>query len=302
MGMLFICLLRSAMIQIGHSFSFIWIGRIWLSVSFTNILSMRGCSLMLITRDKKSPNYGNISYDPIERGHRIGFAAVWDWIWIGVLAPIWSKCGAKPKLHKSCAFSVTHRLRVVCNWAGIFENQFFIKSNKSVIFECTCGHARWTQRQVASLHICQSKSITCMWLPHCGNRLWAQNLRVLSSVQSCHNSLVCLDTLWDICLLVLHHCVVTGLYSSSALRFCAQSLIFPTTWYTRYTTLVSSERVNCILGFGRKNLRVLYNPVPTQHSHKLRSFTWTSPAMLVKLESRFHLFNPPGEWMRTNIQ
>ncbi len=31
------------------------------------------------------------------------------------------------------------------------------------------------------------------------SRLWAQNLRVLSTVQSCHNSLVRLDTLWDIC-------------------------------------------------------------------------------------------------------
>ncbi len=42
------------------------------------------------------------------------------------------------------------------------------------------------------------------------NRLWAQNLRVLSTAQSCHNSLVRLDTLWDICPLVLHHFVVTG--------------------------------------------------------------------------------------------
>ncbi len=58
----------------------------------------------------------------------------------------------------------------------------------------------------------------------CHKRLWAQNLRVLSTVQSCHSSLVCLDTLWDICPLVLHHCVVTGLHSSSTSRFCAQSL------------------------------------------------------------------------------
>ncbi len=31
--------------------------------------------------------------------------------------------------------------------------------------------------------------------------------------------------LWDICPLILHHCVVTGLHSSSALRFCAQNLL-----------------------------------------------------------------------------
>ncbi len=59
-----------------------------------------------------------------------------------------------------------------------------------------------------------------------GIRLWEQHLRVLSTVQSCHNSLVHLDTLLDICPLILHHCVVTGLHSSSTLRSCAQSLLF----------------------------------------------------------------------------
>ncbi len=32
-----------------------------------------------------------------------------DWIWIGVLAPISSKCNGKPKLHQSCALSLIWR-------------------------------------------------------------------------------------------------------------------------------------------------------------------------------------------------
>ena len=45
-------------------------------------------------------------------------------------------------------------------------------------------------------------------------RLWVQNLIGYCTVQSCHNSLVRLHTLLDICSLVLHNCVVTGLYST----------------------------------------------------------------------------------------
>ncbi len=58
------------------------------------------------------------------------------------------------------------------------------------------------------------------------NRLWAQNLMGYCTVQSCHNSLVPLDTLSDIRSLLLHHCVVTGLYSTIPLDFCAQSLLY----------------------------------------------------------------------------
>ena len=35
-----------------------------------------------------------------------------------------------------------------------------------------------------------------------GMSIWVQNLRVPSTLQSCHNSLVRLDTLWYICLLI----------------------------------------------------------------------------------------------------
>ncbi len=85
------------------------------------------------------------------------------------------------------------------------------------------------------------------------NRLWAQNLRVLSTVQSCHNSLALLDTLWDICPPVLHHCVVTGLHSSSTLRFCAQSLI-----RSNKTTSDSSETMLGCRAFQRFPILISY--------------------------------------------
>ncbi len=41
------------------------------------------------------------------------------------------------------------------------------------------------------------------------NRLWAQKILGYCTVQSCHNSSVYLDTLWDNCvLLVLLYCTI----------------------------------------------------------------------------------------------
>ena len=81
------------------------------------------------------------------------------------------------------------------------------------------------QRGCLRIHATREAQKTVHYILFDISRLWVQNLRVLSTVQSCHNSLVCLGTLWDICPLVLHHCVVTGLHSNSTLRFCAQSLL-----------------------------------------------------------------------------
>ena len=144
-----------------------------------------------------------------------------------ILSHLYSKvvfiCGRASKPQFLRRNNVTHSLQ--CSkgdWQSLPEQELFIPlANLQDTTTANCVNTmvtksrNWHHTYVINYRTCKGTIYNNLFRHITDDiRLWAKNLRVLSNVQSFHNSLVRLDTLWDTCPLVLHHCVVTGLCST----------------------------------------------------------------------------------------